>query len=181
MAAGDSAVEMAAAARARAARAERVADAWARGAAGEAALAAAMAPLGADGYYRLDDRCVPGSSANLDHLLIGPAGVFLVDAKTWTGDVHVENGSLRQNGRRRDDHLTRLVEHTRVVAGVLDGPLPDGRVPVRPVLCFTGDGRIGAPQRVNGTQLLNGSDLVDYVRQAPRRLDQVGVDEVVRW
>jgi hypothetical protein len=31
---------------------------------------------------------VPGSPANVDHLVIGPSGVFVIDSKQWTGSVH---------------------------------------------------------------------------------------------
>jgi hypothetical protein len=34
------------------------------------------------------DLAVPGSPANVDHLVIGPSGVFVVDSKQWTGSVH---------------------------------------------------------------------------------------------
>jgi nuclease-like protein len=34
------------------------------------------------------DLAVPGSDANVDHLVIGPSGVFVVDSKQWTGQVH---------------------------------------------------------------------------------------------
>jgi len=31
---------------------------------------------------------VPDSDANVDHLAIGPTGVFVIDSKQWTGSVH---------------------------------------------------------------------------------------------
>jgi hypothetical protein len=31
---------------------------------------------------------VPGSNANVDHLVIGPSGVFVVDSKQYSGRVH---------------------------------------------------------------------------------------------
>ncbi len=35
------------------------------------------------------DLAVPGNtSANIDHLVIGPTGVFVIDSKQWTGNVH---------------------------------------------------------------------------------------------
>jgi hypothetical protein len=34
------------------------------------------------------DLAVPGSLANVDHLVIGPTGVFVIDSKQWTGSVH---------------------------------------------------------------------------------------------
>jgi Nuclease-related domain len=34
------------------------------------------------------DLAVPGSPANVDHLVIGPSGVFVIDSKQWSGSVH---------------------------------------------------------------------------------------------
>ena len=52
--------------------------AWARGARGEEELAAAVAEV--PGVRVLHDRRVPGTRGNLDHLVLAPAGVFVVDA-----------------------------------------------------------------------------------------------------
>jgi Nuclease-related domain len=38
-----------------------------------------------DGYVIFHDLAVPGSPANVDHLVIGPTGLFVVDSKQWTG------------------------------------------------------------------------------------------------
>jgi nuclease-like protein len=33
------------------------------------------------------DLAVPGSPANVDHLVLGPTGVFVIDSKQWSGSV----------------------------------------------------------------------------------------------
>jgi Nuclease-related domain len=38
----------------------------------------------------LHDLAVPGSRANLDHLVIGPGGVFVVDSKQYRGRVQLD-------------------------------------------------------------------------------------------
>jgi hypothetical protein len=57
------------------------ARAWQRGAAGERQTARLLDRLGRDGYLVLHDLAVPGSPANVDHLVIGPSGVFVIDSK----------------------------------------------------------------------------------------------------
>lgn len=70
-------------------RAARRADAraamWDHGAAGEAATVALLAPLARQGWYLLHDRRLPGSRANLDHVLVSPCGtaVVVLDTKRW--------------------------------------------------------------------------------------------------
>ena len=62
---------------------------WQRGAAGERHTARLLRRLNRDGYVVFHDLAVPGNtSANLDHLVIGPTGVFVIDSKQWTGSVH---------------------------------------------------------------------------------------------
>lgn len=52
--------------------------AWAAGARGEEKLAEALT-----GFTVLHDRRVPGTSGNIDHVVVAPAGVFVVDAKRY--------------------------------------------------------------------------------------------------
>jgi hypothetical protein len=62
---------------------------WQRGAAGERHTARLLRRLHRDGYVVFHDLAVPGNtSANVDHLVIGPTGVFVIDSKQWTGSVH---------------------------------------------------------------------------------------------
>jgi Nuclease-related domain len=61
---------------------------WRRGAEGERRTARLLDRLTRDGYVVFHDLAVPGSPANLDHLVIGPSGVFVIDSKQWTGSVH---------------------------------------------------------------------------------------------
>jgi hypothetical protein len=64
------------------------ARAWQRGAHGERRTARLLNRLTRDGYVVLHDLAVPDSPANVDHLVIGPSGVFVIDSKQWTGSIH---------------------------------------------------------------------------------------------
>jgi len=61
---------------------------WQRGAQGERHTAHLLRRLTRDGYVIFHDLAVPDSPANVDHLVIGPSGVFVIDSKQWTGSVH---------------------------------------------------------------------------------------------
>jgi nuclease-like protein len=61
---------------------------WQRGARGERRTARLLRRLTRDGYSCFHDLAVPGSDANVDHLVIGRSGVFVIDSKQWTGQVH---------------------------------------------------------------------------------------------
>jgi len=147
---------------------------------GESALAVTMGPLGADGYYHLDDRRLPHSTANLDHVLLGPAGVFVVDAKNWTGRIQIDGKSLRQGDRRRDDHLERVRAQAVAVSTLIEEFSSIGRVAVRPVICFVGEAVLPDRAVVERVHLLNLGELVTFIRSFERKLDQASVDELMR-
>jgi hypothetical protein len=60
---------------------------WKQGAGGEQALGGALEQLRDEGFGILHDRQIPGTRANIDHLVVGPAGVFVIDAKRYTGKI----------------------------------------------------------------------------------------------
>ena len=55
--------------------------AWRHGAEGERAVARRLDALVDRGVIALHDRRVPGSSANIDHIAVGPSGIYVIDAK----------------------------------------------------------------------------------------------------
>jgi ElaB/YqjD/DUF883 family membrane-anchored ribosome-binding protein len=73
--------------------------AWRRGAAGERGTARLLAPLERHGWAILHDLAVPGSRANIDHLVIGPGGVFVIDSKQYRGRLQLDpSGRLWHGG-----------------------------------------------------------------------------------
>lgn len=91
------------------------ARAYERGAAGERATAAVLNPLSGDGWWVLHDLAVPGSDANIDHIVVGPTGIFVVDSKHWSGRAR-EGGGTLWVGRHPKGHdvATLLWESERV-------------------------------------------------------------------
>src|SRR6188768_2421918 len=142
MTAGRSAQQMVVRKRAKAAQlreqADRLdsdADRWELGDLGERVVGGRLELLRADGWYVLHDVRWPGRQrANLDHVVVGPPGVLVVDAKNWSGSVTLDGGRLRQNGHPRDREAHAVAEAADAVAERL-GPA----VTVLPVLCLASD------------------------------------------
>ena len=99
--AGESARAEARRARQRAERLARRAEAFEKGAAGEERTAEVLARLPAGWTAIHDVRWPSRRLANIDHVVVGPGGIFVVDSKNWSGRVTVDTGVLRQNGRAR--------------------------------------------------------------------------------
>jgi hypothetical protein len=73
--------------------------AWRRGAVGERRTARLLAALERHGWAVLHDLVVPGSPANLDHLVIGPGGVFVIDSKQYRGRLKLDPSGRLWHGR----------------------------------------------------------------------------------
>jgi Nuclease-related domain len=63
------------------------ASAWRQGARGERRTARRLRRLERRGYVAFHDLAMPGSRANIDHLLLGPTGVFVIDSKQYSGRI----------------------------------------------------------------------------------------------
>jgi hypothetical protein len=88
--------------------------AWRRGAAGEWRTARLLAPLERHGWAVLHDLAIPGSQANIDHLVIGPGGVLVIDTKQYRGRLRLDAYGMLWQGR----HL--LVSSSRKVRWAAD-------------------------------------------------------------
>lgn len=73
---------------------------WQRGTEGETVVGKILADFPED-YYVFNDISTP--TGNLDHVVVGPTGVFVLDAKNWRGVVQADGkGELLLNGKRTD-------------------------------------------------------------------------------
>ncbi|MHB1499413.1 MAG: nuclease-related domain-containing protein [Acidimicrobiales bacterium] len=121
--------------------------AWQTGAHGEVRVGGALdawAPT--VGAVVLHDRKLPGSRANLDHLVIARSGVWSIDAKEYKGPVaKVDVGGwsrtdlrLKVAGRDRTKLLDGLQWQMGRVSEVLERLAPAQAVAVWGALCFVG-------------------------------------------
>jgi hypothetical protein len=114
-------------------------SAWEQGARGERHVGGLLDGLRPRGILTLHDRKIPGSSANIDHIVVAPSGVWVVDAKNYTGRVERRgrfSGDVRLyvNGKNR----TRLAAAMNRQVEVVRRAVGAHNVPVHAVLCFAG-------------------------------------------
>jgi hypothetical protein len=95
--------------------------AWRRGADGERHTARLLDRLTRDGFVVFHDLAIPGSPANVDHLVIGPTGVFVIDSKQWTGSVHQGADGLVWHNHYPLDRTLETVRWEAEVIGRLLG------------------------------------------------------------
>jgi hypothetical protein len=160
--------------------------AWAIGAAGEEKLARALE--GVEGLQILHDRRVPGTKGNVDHILIAPAGVFVVDAKQYEGRIEIRNRGwflrpdyrLYVGGRDRSALADGLGWQVEAVVRVLGASGVDPLL-ITPVLCFI-DGDwplIGRPTSYRGVRL-EGTQSIRKLLVQSEDLDQSEITRLTR-
>lgn len=149
--------------------------AWGLGARGEELLGAALAKV--PELIVLHDRRVKGTRGNIDHIAIAPAGVFVLDAKHFTGFIEVVNkGSffrsdlrLTVGGRNRSELAENMgwqlktVTKTLIEAGL--EPVP----PVTAVLCFVEPSWpiIGRPKSFDGVRVESDKSILKVLGEPP--------------
>lgn len=121
-------------------------EAWARGAKGEQAVGARLGKV--PGVTVLHDRRIPGGTANIDHIAIGPSGVFVIDTKSVAkGRVAARKvgpiwnrgpTQLFVGGRNRTSFVEGLGRQLEAVSWALQGVPEAMGVPIRPMVVIVG-------------------------------------------
>ena len=137
--------------------------AWRHGASGERRTARLLDPLERHGWVVLHDLAVPGSRANIDHLVIGPGGVFVIDSKHYRGRLQLDGSGRLWHGRYPLAPTLRAVDfEADRAAQVLVNP----DVVVVPIVAVHG------AQVPRGKVVMNGVPVV-AARRLPRMLRQL--------
>ena len=157
--------------------------AWKQGAIGEQTLGTAIEQLRNEGFGVLHDRRIPGTKANLDHLVVGPAGVFVIDAKRYTGKIERRDRGwvlnrdwrLYVNGRDQTKLVDAMPRQVEAVRSSL-APTPFVECPVFAALCFVDSqwGLIPSPFVVDDVHVTWPKMLYKLVRgEGPLQREQI--------
>jgi hypothetical protein len=149
-------------------------SAWRRGAAGERRTARLLRPLEQRGWVVLHDLAVPGSQANIDHLVIGPGGVVVIDSKQYRGRLQLDPSELLWHGRHL---LTMTLRAARCEADQADEVLGVANVRVAAIVAVHGAsvpwGRVVA----SGVTVAPADRVPDLLRALPGMLSA----EQIAW
>ena len=153
---------------------KRISDAD-TGAKAEQAVAEALQKL-PDDYYVFHDLEFPGF--NIDHVVLGPNGIFLVETKSQKGNITQEHDVLRRNGRKFfKDFLNQCWSQTYSLRDHLNAERLRG-LSVKPILCFSrGFVEIRGP--VRGVAVLNVGYLRPYILSQRGSLPAQARDQII--
>ncbi len=138
---------------------ERYAANYRAGVESERALDGMLGRLAHLGWHPLSDRRSP-KCGNVDELLVGPAGVAVLDARRWSHPLKVRGGRLYAGPLTRNRELERVVHLVEAARDAL-GRSALGTVAVRGFMVLCGDAdRSRAPEEVKGVWIC-GLDLLE--------------------
>lgn len=145
-------------------------------AASEKRTARTLAPLAGAGYFLLPDRGWPGSrNANVDMVVIGPSGVYIVDTKNWAAPT-IAAGRVYRDQLDVTEEFDRLADLAwKTEAALAEVGLAPGEV--HPVVAFAG--LKGIDETVGGVEVVGEHDLIRHLTQRGRRLSATSVDRVL--
>lgn len=112
---------------------------WTKGAAGEYLMDLSLHNHVNEGTVILTDRLLPETKSNIDHIVVAPSGVWIIDTKTWRGKIEYKSTSvfgtekrLFVGGRDRTSAVEAIFKIVIPVAQVIG----DKSVPIKPALVF---------------------------------------------
>jgi hypothetical protein len=139
-----------------------------------------LARLRRAGYFTLNARPIPNSPEVIDHLVIGPSGVYALDSEKWNPKVPIRtlNGKKLYHGP--DSQKMRL-EHAaweaQQVSEVLSAAL-GSEITVRPALAIYGPKIPWDIAEIRGVDVFSGPALRKYFRRRGRM--RTGVPKLTR-
>jgi len=149
---------------------------WFRGALGEQEVGRRLAGLG-PGWTVLHAVPVGAKDSDIDHVVIGPTGVFTLNTKNHSGQkVWVAGGTFMVNGQRQP-HL-RNAEHEAQRAAKLLGSAVGQPVPVRGAIVVVDPGSLTIRERPRSVGVVTSRGLLRWLTQGRDVLTPADVVEI---
>ena len=152
--------------------------AWQTGAQGELRTGRLLEPLEGEGFRILHDRRIPGSRANIDHVVIGPPGIYVVETKSLGGSLQIRDNDVFVAGRRRTKMIDEVKREAVAVQTALAAELAANGWTVSPIICVH---RADLPMfrsEVAGVRIVSGKDFVKRLREADYLLAPADVERL---
>lgn len=128
-----------------------------KGARGEEKVSGILSSL-PDAYHVFNDFTIGRN--HIDHVVVGPSGVFAVETKFWNGKVTIEDGHVLLDEQLPNrSPIVQVVREATLVKNALAELGWKGMV--TPVLAFASDTFVARRANVRGTMIMNSNELKD--------------------
>jgi hypothetical protein len=171
----------------RRARQNSTVEAWQRSSAAERKTERQLRGLQKSGYQVLHARAVPRddegvSDGRIDHLVIGPSGVYAIDSEKWDKRLPVRTLSHRKlfhgpiNKKDRLDEARWEADQASKIISAQVG----FEVPVQPSVAIYGPAIPWKVMTVRDVDVYSGGRAKSYLRRRPKILTDTDVDRISR-
>lgn len=130
-----------------------------KGAEGEETVASILSFLPANHTVFHDLQLDSGGSA-FDHIVVSPAGIFVIETKNWGGEITFQNGQALCNGRAPSRPPLKQVREATAVLHKHLAAAGCPEAPIYPVICFVGNRPQGGLANVGGVRICAETDLL---------------------
>ena len=142
--------------------------AWQIGADGEMRTGRLLETLVTDGFRILHDRKIPGArSANIDHIVIGPPGIYVVETKSYKGSLQIRGNEVFVAGRRKNGWIDEVNREAGAVHTALADELLAHGWTVTPIICVHRADLPWFRSEVQGVRIVSGIDRGSKSRSIP--------------
>jgi Nuclease-related domain len=132
-----------------------------------------LTKLSRAGYRAMHASPIPDSEDQIDHLVVGPAGVFAIDSEDWDKRLIVRTKSGRQlwhGPNSKKDRLEHALWEAQRAADLLSGELGT-QVAVRPAMAVYGPKVPWDVATIREVDVFSGPRLRKYLRRRARNGD----------
>ncbi len=134
-----------------------------------------LAKMRREGYFALDARPIPNSREFIDHLVVGPTGVYAIDSEKWDPKLPIRtwNGKKLYHGpESQKDRLEHAVWEAAQASEILSGALGT-EITVRPALAIYGPKIPWDIATIRNVDVFTGPALRKYLKRRGRMKDGV--------
>jgi hypothetical protein len=129
-----------------------------------------------EGYFTLDARAIPNSQEVIDHLVVGPTGVYAIDSEKWDPRLPIRaiNGKRLYLGpESMKDRLEHALWEASQASEILSAALGYDVV-VRPALAIYGAAVPWDVATIRNVDVFTGTALSKYLKQRHRKRNMQG-------
>jgi len=123
---------------------------------------------------------VIGKIGNIDEIIVGPTGIWIIEVKSHTGKITFDGKELRRNGELLEkDFLEQVWSQVNAVRNILKRELRKSFF-VQPVICFSDAELHFGLKTVRGAYVIGLDWLKKLILEKSVQLNDPGMDEVVK-
>ena len=130
-----------------------------------------------DGYHAFHDIAFDGF--NIDHVVVGPGGIFLVETKSHSGNVDAKGDTLLLNGAQPPKNFLNQTWSQTYQLKDFFKKKTSKEWTVKPILCFT-RAFVKVRQPVKGIAVVNKKYLTTYLSKQQQSLNPDDIEYITR-